>query len=71
MTHNEPVFAEWTQRILLNDAVILERHIRALLQPRPRWLPECAWRRLVARVVVLEERDADVDETQLRWGANP
>lgn len=34
---------------------IIEQRIRILLQPKPRWLPEAAWRAVLRRVLVLEE----------------
>ena len=32
----------------------IEERIRILLQPKPRWLPEWAYRRILARLLVLE-----------------
>lgn len=48
--------AAWTQKIMLRDQLITETRIRALLQPKPRWLPERLWRKVIARVIALEYR---------------
>lgn len=45
----------WTQQVILNDAVITERRMELHIQPRPSWLPEKIWRRVLARLLVLNE----------------
>lgn len=32
----------------------IEQHVRMCLQPKPRWLPQFAWLRILKRLVVLE-----------------
>ena len=49
------VLDEWTLAVTARDALVTEKRIRLLLQPKPRWLPEFAWRRLVARFILIEE----------------
>lgn len=52
----ETPIASWRQGILIEDAMVLERQLSLLIQPKPRFLPERLWNRIVRRVVVLEER---------------
>lgn len=53
---SDNVIAEWTERIVVNEMTLRETQIRALLQPKPRWLPRAVWRRIIARLIILEER---------------
>ncbi len=55
MTTDDPI-QEWVQRVTFNEHVITETRFRALIQPKPRWLPEKVWWRLVKRVVRVERR---------------
>jgi hypothetical protein len=49
------VLDEYVERLLVNQAVIRETRLRVLLAPKPWWLPEFVWRRVVARLLVIEE----------------
>ncbi len=33
---------------------IIEERLRVIVQPKPRWLPNFIWRRLLARLLYLE-----------------
>ena len=46
--------AEWTQQVVMNGLIVTEEHLRVLVQPRPRWLPERVWRRILTRLLVVE-----------------
>ena len=47
---------EWTESVTTAGTKMREAQIRLVLQPRPRWLPERVWRRVIARLLVIEER---------------
>lgn len=38
------------------EAATVERRIRLLLQDKPSWLPEWAWRKILSRVLTVEVR---------------
>jgi predicted glycosyl hydrolase (DUF1957 family) len=52
------VIREWAEASYIAGVKMREEQIRLALQPRPRWLPEWAWRRVIARLLVIEEREA-------------
>ncbi len=33
---------------------VIEERLRVIVQPKPRWLPNFLWRRILARVLYLE-----------------
>jgi len=37
-------------------ALLLEERIKLAVQPRPRWLPDFLWRRVLRRVLVVKEQ---------------
>ena len=47
---------EWTESVTIAGTKMREAQVRLALQPRPRWLPERVWRRVIARLLVIEER---------------
>lgn len=47
---------EWTESITAAGFKMREDQICLALQPRPRWLPERLWRKVIARLLVVEER---------------
>jgi hypothetical protein len=47
----------WIQRAVYEQYAITERQLRALLRPRPRWLPRRIWNRLIRALIVLEEKE--------------
>jgi hypothetical protein len=49
------VIREWVEASYIADVKLREDQIRLALQPRPRWLPEWAWRRVIARLLIIEE----------------
>lgn len=51
------VLSEWTEEVVLAGYKLREQHLRALIQPKPRWLPERIWRRVLRRLLVIEERE--------------
>ena len=51
------VVREWAERDMRGTALERERQIRLALQPKPRWLPERVYRRVLARLLVLEEAE--------------
>lgn len=42
-------------RFAHEGATIIENRIRLLLKPRPRWMPERVWHRVLRRVILIEE----------------
>lgn len=50
------VIREWTEAVTWQTAVLRENQIKLALQPKPRWLPEKVWHRVIARLLVIEER---------------
>lgn len=54
----DDLLKEWTHRLVVGDMIARETELRALVQPKPRWLPERLWRRVLARLLVIEEKDA-------------
>jgi len=55
MKDSRAVLDEWMFSAMYEQAVVTEKRIRLLLQPRPKWLPEFIWRRIVARLLYIEE----------------
>ena len=54
---------EWIERVVYEQAAIREAHLRALLRPKPRWLPTRLWHWLLRRILYIEERPReDTDE---------
>lgn len=49
------VVREWVETITYDSAMFRERQIRLALHPRPRWLPNRLWLRVIARLLVIEE----------------
>lgn len=47
------VLDEFIVRIAHERAVVVEERIALHVRPRPRWMPEYAWRRLLARMLVV------------------
>lgn len=43
-----------TQAASQHEAEVVERRIRLLLQPKPRWWPKWFWHRMVSRLLVAE-----------------
>jgi hypothetical protein len=39
---------------MMGRAAAIEEQIKLALQPRPRWLPEWVWRRVIGRLLVIE-----------------
>lgn len=72
------VIAEQVQRVTLGQRVAWERVMRLHIKPRPRWLPDWCWRRVLATLLVQSETlpapvDVPGDEAQqaaTREGAN-
>lgn len=46
---DEMVFAVSVER-----ARVLEERLRMIVRPKPRWLPEFIWRRVLARLLYIE-----------------
>jgi hypothetical protein len=40
--------------VTMNKNRVIEERLRVIVQPRPRWLPEFIWRRVLARLLYLE-----------------
>ena len=58
---NDPI-RRWVETEMRDTALQREREFRALLQPKPTWMPEWLWRRAAARLVVLEEQLREVQK---------
>lgn len=56
MTDPQTVISSWIERLVANGHAISEKQISMRLQPKPVWLPQWTWNKIIARVVVLEER---------------
>jgi predicted glycosyl hydrolase (DUF1957 family) len=56
--HTSDTIKEWIETSYVAGVKMREDQIRLALQPRPRWLPEWAWRKVIARLLVIEERVA-------------
>lgn len=52
------ILDEWVQQTLVNDALMVERRIQLVIQPKPRWLPKFAWERILRRLLVIREAAA-------------
>ena len=52
------VLDEFVYEVTFQRAKIIEEHIRLVVRPRPRWVPQRLWYRLVAKVLVMEVPDA-------------
>lgn len=52
------VIARWVETSAIERAAKREREIRVLLQPKPRWLPQRMWVRIIGRLLVIEDRPA-------------
>jgi hypothetical protein len=50
------ILDEWTQPVTMHEAIVMEKRIAVLLQPKPRWLPTVIWNRLLSRLLVIQER---------------
>ena len=50
------VLDEWTHRVSVGRAQLIEEHFRILLRPAPRWCPERWWLRLAAHFIILGEQ---------------
>jgi predicted glycosyl hydrolase (DUF1957 family) len=51
------VIREWVEASYIADVKLREDQIRLALQPRPWWLPEWAWRKAIARLLVIVEKE--------------
>jgi len=51
------IVAEQVQRATFRHATAWEAVLRLHIKPRPRWMPEWCWRRLVALVLVQSQGD--------------
>ena len=45
---------EWTQRIVVDDAIIFEKHIKILLNPKPDWVPRYIWEKMIKLLLRME-----------------
>ena len=52
------IIRQWVEAELRGTAFERERQIHLALQPRPRWLQEWVWKRIIARLLVIEEHPA-------------
>ncbi len=50
------VLDDFVVRVTSEKVTLVEDRIRLVVQPRPRGLPERVWRRVLARLLVIEER---------------
>ena len=48
--------AEWIEQVVYEQAVIREAHLRAIIRPKPRWLPTRVWHWLLRRILYIEDR---------------
>ena len=48
------VLDDFTVAVSMESARIIEERVRVIVQPKPRWLPEFVWRRILARLLYLE-----------------
>jgi len=46
--------ADLALTISLERERIIEERLRAIIQPKPRWMPTFVWRRILARLLYLE-----------------
>ncbi len=46
----------YVKTLVLNDAIVQEQRIRLVLQPKPRFMPQWVWKRLIARLLVIQEQ---------------
>ena len=53
----EQAIMDWVRNGVQLEATRLENELRLKIQPRPRWLPERLWHKVLARVLYLEERN--------------
>ncbi len=51
--HN--VLDEMNFKVSVGKAEIIEERLRVIIQPKPRWLPDSIWRRVLGRLLYLEE----------------
>ena len=48
------VLDEMVFKVSVGKAEIIEERLRVIIQPKPRWLPDAIWQRLLARLLYLE-----------------
>lgn len=51
------ILDEITMRVTTERATLIEERLRVIVRPKPRWLPDFIWRRLLARLLYLEHRN--------------
>jgi len=44
----------FTYTIMAGKKKLIEEHFRIVIQPKPKWLPEWLWSRVLKRLLVLE-----------------
>jgi hypothetical protein len=49
----DDLLAEFTLQTMMDEWRAIERHVELHVQPRPRWLPERVWRRILRRLLVI------------------
>ncbi len=45
----------FTFRVQVEKALMIEQRIELVLQPRPRYLPDFLWRKILRRLLVIRE----------------
>ena len=55
--HLVPTLDEISVRIATERATLIEERLRVIVRPKPRWLPNFIWRRLLVRLLYLEHRN--------------
>lgn len=52
---NDEVIREWVLETISQNHQIMEQQLRAVVRPRPVWLPNRIWRWTLRRLVYVEE----------------
>ena len=43
-------------KALESQAVQIEEYVRLHIQPKPKWLPDFLWKKILSRLLILERR---------------
>ena len=50
------ILDDFILKVQIDRARVIEERLRLVVQPKPRWLPQRIWERVLSRLLVIEHR---------------